>query len=271
MNTWIFQGNPKHFDMDTYLTENEHITWSVRQKYLADQMQVGDIVFIWRSDGGKKGTGGMIAKSKVTKAPYNVVTQLNHAEHWKEDMAIADFPSIDLQVLEVDLTPRMTREKLRSVASLEQLLILRMSQHTNYLIAPAHAEVIAKLWHGPSAEDDLQAMEIEAGRLEGKLQTYYGQRYERDAVNRQRAIDIHGTTCTVCGFDFEKVYGARGRNYIEVHHIKPLHQTKETIVNPATDLVPLCANCHRMIHRDPHNVLTPDELKQLLQDMKETY
>lgn len=54
MNTWIFQGNPKHFDMDTYLTENEHITWSVRQKYLADQMQVGDIVFIWRSDGGKK-------------------------------------------------------------------------------------------------------------------------------------------------------------------------------------------------------------------------
>ena len=41
-----------------------------------------------------------------------------------------------------------------------------------------------------------------------------------------------------CGFSFQKVYGDRGKDYIEVHHVKPLATTGEAIdVDPATDLV----------------------------------
>ena len=36
-----------------------------------------------------------------------------------------------------------------------------------------------------------------------------------------------------------------------------------TRVNPQTDMVVLCANCHRMIHRNRDGMLSPDELRSL--------
>jgi len=99
------------------------------------------------------------------------------------------------------------------------------------------------------------------GKEEGKRIKYYTTKYERDAKNRAAAIKFHGTTCAVCGFDFEKAYGNLGRDYIEVHHIKPLSSLDAEIkVNPETDLVCLCSNCHRMIHRHRDKVLSVDEL-----------
>ncbi|WP_010304616.1 EVE domain-containing protein [Kurthia senegalensis] len=266
MQTWIFQGNPKHFDIDTYLKEEKIITWSVRQKHFVNQLQSGDIVYIWRSDGGKRGTGGIVAKTIVVSEPYTVEQTDNRSAHWTVDTVRDEFASIDLDVLDVDLAPRIKRIDLLENEPLANLLILRNPVNTNYLISKEHATILQKLWDGPTVEDDLQAAAIESGRIEGKIQTYYGQRYERNAANRKRAIEIHGTTCQACGFDFEKVYGERGRNFIEVHHIKPLHITKETLVHPETDLIPLCANCHRMIHRDPQHVLTVKELKELLEE-----
>ncbi|MGC0844635.1 HNH endonuclease [Pantoea agglomerans] len=86
--------------------------------------------------------------------------------------------------------------------------------------------------------------------------------YERDPKARNACIDWHGTTCQCCGFDFEKVYGEHGKGFIHVHHIKPLHTVGEDyIVNPIDDMVPLCPNCHAMIHR-VSEVLTLEELKE---------
>ncbi|HBG0059928.1 TPA: HNH endonuclease [Clostridioides difficile] len=83
------------------------------------------------------------------------------------------------------------------------------------------------------------------------------------------AIKYHGTKCIVCGFDFEKTYGDRGKGYIEIHHIKPLSSVgEESNINPKTDLVPICSNCHRMIHRKKDNVLSIDDLKQIIKDSK---
>ena len=39
---------------------------------------------------------------------------------------------------------------------------------------------------------------------EGKIQVKYGIKFERNHYLRQKAIEIHGTTCKVCGFNFEK-------------------------------------------------------------------
>lgn len=100
---------------------------------------------------------------------------------------------------------------------------------------------------------------------EGKLIESYGTRFERDQALRRKAIEIHGTTCKVCGFNFEDYYGELGKGFIEVHHIKPMYiSRKEVNVNPQTDLVPLCPNCHRMIHRKKDSPLEIDELKQLI-------
>lgn len=73
-----------------------------------------------------------------------------------------------------------------------------------------------------------------------------------------------GYICKVCGFVFEKVYGEWGKDYIEIHHIKPISSVGEQIVNPDTDLIPFCSNCHRMIHRKKDRVLSIEELKSMI-------
>lgn len=114
-------------------------------------------------------------------------------------------------------------------------------------------------------DEDIDYYKEQTLLKEGKIQNYYGKRYERVPENRKRAIEIHGLTCSICGFDFEKVYGLRGRGFIEVHHVNPLSSFEnEQNVNPATDLLPVCSNCHRMIHRIRENVLSIEDMKQIL-------
>lgn len=84
MSTWIFQGNPTRFNVDNYLLENENIWWSIRQVHLAEHIKLGDEVFIWRSDGGNKGRGGIVARTNAITLPQDY-TEDDSNEYWYED------------------------------------------------------------------------------------------------------------------------------------------------------------------------------------------
>lgn len=102
---------------------------------------------------------------------------------------------------------------------------------------------------------------------EGGRVFFYGTKYERNKKNREMAIQYHGCKCKACGFDFEAVYGEMGKGFIEIHHTKPLYSLQEEIViDYRTDLVPVCSNCHRILHRNKEKMLSIEELKQLIQD-----
>lgn len=85
-------------------------------------------------------------------------------------------------------------------------------------------------------------------KLEGKKHEASVTKYERDHGNRKLCIAHYGYVCQVCGMNFENVYGELGKDYIEVHHLHPV-SLGERKVNPIDDLIPLCSNCHSMIHR----------------------
>jgi hypothetical protein len=88
--------------------------------------------------------------------------------------------------------------------------------------------------------------------------------YERNPKARAECLCHHGYRCSVCQFDFESKYGEIGKGYVHVHHKVPLtHIGKEYVVNAIEDLIPVCPNCHAMLHRkDPP--LTVEELKAKL-------
>lgn len=91
---------------------------------------------------------------------------------------------------------------------------------------------------------------LESGLPEGARLKVEVNRYERSPVNRAACIAYHGVTCHCCGFNFEKVYGALGAGYIEVHHRTPVSQMgPDYLVSPLEDLIPLCSNCHAAVHR----------------------
>jgi predicted HNH restriction endonuclease len=118
----------------------------------------------------------------------------------------------------------------------------------------------------PPREESDPEWQAEELREEGSKSYYLSVRYERDPVNRKRAIELHGMTCAVCAFHFEQAYGEQGKDFIEIHHREPLSSKagQRRVVNPETDLVPLCSNCHRMIHRRQDQVLTVEELRSML-------
>ena len=102
------------------------------------------------------------------------------------------------------------------------------------------------------------------GYREGDVQRVTVNRYERDPKARQACIEHHGIRCSVCDLCFEERYGDPGKGFIHVHHKRPLHRMRASKgVNPTTDLVPVCPNCHAMLHRrdPPYDV---EQLKGLL-------
>lgn len=84
-------------------------------------------------------------------------------------------------------------------------------------------------------------------KLEGKKHETSVTRYERSQGNRKDCIAHYDYVCQVCGINFEQTYGEIGKDFIEVHHLYPVSQGKRQ-VNPIEDIIPLCSNCHYMIH-----------------------
>ncbi|ACO80977.1 hypothetical protein AvCA_48770 [Azotobacter vinelandii CA] len=97
--------------------------------------------------------------------------------------------------------------------------------------------------------------------IEGASKMVSVNTYERSADARAKCVARYGYSCSVCGFDFEAVYGEIGQKYIHVHHIVPLAEiAKEYVLDPVKDLIPVCANCHAIIHRT-RPALTIEQLK----------
>lgn len=102
--------------------------------------------------------------------------------------------------------------------------------------------------------------------MEGALKTILTDRFERNRQARRRCIAIHGTACAVCGFDFGLVYGNQFAGKIEVHHRKPLSEIRENyLVDPVNDLIPVCPNCHLILHSKAEGVFTIEDLKSFQQ------
>jgi len=100
---------------------------------------------------------------------------------------------------------------------------------------------------------------------EGITKKVYVNKFERNPLARRMCIEHYGAHCSVCGFDFHKTYGELGTDFIHVHHIVPISEIRsEYLLDPIKDLIPICPNCHAMIHRGKR-VLSPYELKRALE------
>ena len=69
--------------------------------------------------------------------------------------------------------------------------------------------------------------------------------------------------------NFEQTYGELGKGFIHVHHVIPVSEIgKEYKVDFKKDLIPVCPNCHAMLHRknkDGENV-SVEELREIVRN-----
>ena len=85
----------------------------------------------------------------------------------------------------------------------------------------------------------------------------------RNTDAREACIAHYGPVCVVCGFDFEATYGEQAAGIIEVHHENPrMARAGAYTIDAIAELKPICANCHRMLHRGA-TTMTIDALRTL--------
>ncbi|MCF2494286.1 HNH endonuclease [Dyadobacter chenhuakuii] len=100
--------------------------------------------------------------------------------------------------------------------------------------------------------------------MEGASNQILVTKYERNIQARKRCLEHHGYSCMACKLNFRDRYGDVGKNYIHVHHKSQISKIgKSYSVNPLEDLVPVCPNCHAMIHQR-QNPYTIEEVSQFL-------
>ena len=93
-------------------------------------------------------------------------------------------------------------------------------------------------------------VDIEIEYSEGKTKKVLVNSYERNPVARKKCIEHFGLNCQVCDFNFKEKFGDLGKDFIHVHHkIDIATIGNEYSVNPLTDLIPVCPNCHSMLHK----------------------
>lgn len=88
-------------------------------------------------------------------------------------------------------------------------------------------------------------------------------RYELDPEIRIQVLKIHGTSCAVCGLHYEDLYGDLGRGYIQVHHTGSVEAQPESL-DFERDFIPICENCHGIIHRSREHMVELSELRQIV-------
>lgn len=115
--------------------------------------------------------------------------------------------------------------------------------------------------------DEKQNKKYSTEYYEGNLQQVLVNKYERNPIARKRCIEKYGYICQICNMDFEKKYGELGKGFIHIHHIVPISTKKGEIhkINPENSLIPVCPNCHAMLHKGK---LSIKKLKEIVDKQK---
>jgi len=275
---WMLQGNPDYFDVDRYLRDFDYVYWSVPKAHHHAEMCVGDPVFFWRAKGNSKSISGVVATGVIAESctdedevrfPELIDPDVSTAlgKQWNEEQGEKGKIKVGVRVIETRLSPEdgmLTRDGLRMDPVLSQLKAIKVAVSRISRVSGVELQDLSGLWKG------VRELTEEHGHSEGSMTRAISIRYERSKSARDACLDSWGYDCQGCGINFEDRYGSIGKEFIHVHHRKPLAEIGEEYeVNPIKDLIPLCPNCHAMVHRK-NPPLEIEELQELLNEHQQS-
>ena len=259
MKYWIIPANSKRYDYVSAFEKQEFIDWTKNQKY-----EIGDIVYIYCSKPFQK----IMYKTMIEKIFISYNAEVNDKEFWcnKEEFEKNKYQKKEF--VRLKLLNYVNNDSL----SLERLMKngLKKAPQGAMKVQEKFLEYIEQ--HMKKNKEGNIFLDIDDGienLYEGILKTITVNKYERSKIAREKCIEYHGCKCSICDLNFEEMYGDIGKGFIHIHHIVPLNQIKkEYKINYKRDLIPVCPNCHAMLHRKINDKeLTINELKKIL-DMR---
>lgn len=95
----------------------------------------------------------------------------------------------------------------------------------------------------------------------------YHLKCERDITTREKVLKSLGTRCFICGFQYAGTYGEDiAKDFMDIHYIGD-HKSSDQI-DITKDFIPVCANCHRMLHKNRSHNISVEELKKRVEYYK---
>lgn len=236
---WLISANSTMFDHATVFEHFGFIDW----KQGNGKYQVNDTIYIYSTIPTKK----IQYKCRVDKINMTSLEIQRNEEYWKDKLEY--IKALEGKYMKLTLVEQIYNSKM----SLENLLLngLKAAPQGSKKLDGNLLKYIESNFSDSNQNDVFPDMVNEDSDVyEGIKKSVIVNKYERSSIARNKCIEHHGTSCKVCCLDFGKKYGVLGKDFIHVHHIIPIHKIgKEYKINYVNDLIPVCPNCHAMLHR----------------------
>lgn len=248
MTYWILPWRTTVFDLQKSLNDYGFVEW--RQ---VNKLSIGDIVFLYST----KPIGQILYMLRVTRINIPVSESINKNylfSTYKYYLKPTDFYARLQPIAEAaENNFELSYERLNQLGIKSRLQkgITVSGNVLNHIL------------------DNFDVVFNESSRTyeEGLSHKVAVTSYERNPIARKECLSKYGYSCQICGMNFENVYGKVGKGFIHVHHISFIssHGGASHNIDPKNDLIPVCPNCHAMLHRRLNGkYLTPIELKNML-------
>lgn len=247
MKYWILPWNKDVYNLPQCLIDFGFVEWRQQNK-----LAVGDVVFLYCSSPVSQ-IMYMMRVSKID-IPYSDSINDEYLFNYRYKLKETDLYSRFEMIAQAS---RNNRE-----LSYSRLRELGLTSHLQGGINVPEGLLSHILENFDVVFDDLTCT-----YTEGTSHNISVTSYERNDKARMACLSQFGYTCQICGINFEEKYGNVGKDFIHVHHKNFISTMggQEHEINPLTDLIPVCPNCHAMLHRKLNGkYLKPEELKSLL-------
>ena len=253
MQKWMISANGKMYDHASAFEKWGYIDWRQRARY-----SIGDIVYIYCTIPYKK----VMYKTIVEKHSIPFSESTDDKDFW-----------YDLEEYKKSFEGKYARLKLIDQADSDYLTLdllklqgLKNAPQGPIKVGDALADYLDRFLKDDYSIGVFPESSLPENSYEGAVKTTLVNKYERSSIARKKCIEHYGCKCLVCGLDFEQKYGELGKGFIHVHHIVPLNEIgKEYRVDYIKDLVPVCPNCHAMLHRkNGDKTITIEELTDII-------
>jgi len=272
-SSWIFQGNPKVFDIDDYLTRYPQLIYW-RTPTHKKSIALGDRAFMWRA--GEN--AGIIASGKVVELP-TLESKIEHPEALGGDLWTAHKlatkkvdPKSFLVGISLDSVRLTVEEGMipRVVFKDDPLLagntIMRQANATVFAVTPSETARIEELWRSKSSNS---SESFDGSVIEGNTKVYSHRKRERSRWLVRKKIEqarkLGAIQCEICFISEKGAYPEEFASRIfEVHHLMPLALVESPKKTTLEDLAVVCANCHRAVH-------ATDQVEENFRSLKKTF
>lgn len=263
MNYWIVKGKPSEYDLNRHARAGKVDTWRT-MKPPRDWLP-NDRLFFWSSSPRRE---------LVAQGVFLGLTGRKNASGetlYRVRYTTSALPNpVGASELRADAVCATANFLKPAVA--QGVLGLELAQaHQMYRLLRRNNPGLTFNWADIPEPDSSAPPDVDPAYSEGdlKLRMHYVRERNRALVEAKRSEVLKSKgrlECEVCGFDFNKRYRLLGKDFCEVHHLRPLSDRSTEVQTKLKDLAIVCANCHRMLHRK-RGVITLARLRSLLRDV----